>query len=257
MVYTNVLNANIRKVIIELLRYLPNTLSLVVTFYAIFLLFFLGIKVIATPENQAGNIQYTVVSTILWFLAITVMQGIGWEVTTEATRGTLEQLYMSPVPAWQILFARTVGSILIYMVAMIVVLVAAMFTSGQWLYIDIVTLLPLFALLLFGMIGISLMIAGLAIILKQIQAFLQIVQFLFLALVTVPVSMSPFLELLPVVRGSSMIHEAMTKGSGLFEFSSLDWGMFAANSVVYFVLGVFLYKLAEQRAMNQGLLGQY
>ncbi len=257
MLYINVLNANVRKVVLELLRYMPNTVSLVVTFYAIFLMFFFGIKVIASPENQAGNLQYTVVSTILWFLAITVMQGIGWEITTEATRGTLEQLYMSPVSAWRILVARTVGSILVYMVAMIIVLIAAMWTSGQWLHIDLLTLLPLFALLLFAMTGISLMIAGLAIILKQVQAFLQIIQFAFFGLVAVPVTMSPFLDLLPVVRGSSMIRDAMTKGMGLFEFSGLDWGMFTANSVVYFVLGVFLYKLAEQRAMNQGLLGQY
>ena len=257
MFYINVLVANIRKVVIELVRYLPNTLSLVITFYAVFLMFFLGIKVIASPETQAGNIQYTVVSTVLWFLAITVMQGIGWEITTEATRGTLEQLYMSPVRAWRILVARTVGSILVYVVAMIVVLIAAMWTSGQWLHIDVVTLLPLFALLLFAMTGISLMIAGAAIILKQVQALLQIIQFAFFGLVAVPVTLSPLLDLLPIVRGSTMIRNAMTDGIGLFEFALMDWGLFALNSVIYFVLGVFLFKLAEQHAMNKGLLGQY
>ena len=101
------------------------------------------------------------------------------------------------------------------------------------------------------------MIAGLAIILKQIQAFLQVVQFAFLGLVAVPVSLSPFLELLPIVRGSSMIRDAMTVGTGLFGFSALAGGLFAANSTAYFVLGVFLFKRAERRAMNRGLLGQY
>ena len=107
------------------------------------------------------------------------------------------------------------------------------------------------------MVGVGFMVAGLALVFKQIQAFLQIAQFIFFALVAVPISLSLYLEALPVVRGASMIRDAMVEGLTLTQFGTDAWLLLAANTVFYFALGVFLYKLAERRAMQKGLLGQY
>lgn len=253
----NVLLANTRKVFIELRRYLPNTISMIVTFYAIFLMLFLGINVVGGPDGAAQSTQYLIVSLVLWMLALVAMQGIGWEITQEATRGTLEQLYMSPVSAWRILLARMIGTVVANMIMVAVMLVLAMATSGEWLRFDVTTLLPLGLLTIGCMIGIGFAVAGLAIVMKQIQAFLQIAQFIFLALVVVPVTVSPWLELLPVVRGSTMIRQAMTEGTTLFDFMAAEWMLLAANAAAWLVAGVFVYKLAERYAMARGLLGQY
>lgn len=253
----NVLSANVRKVGIELLRYLPNTVSTVVTFYAIFLMFFLGIRVIGGAGTTGASSEYLIVSMVLWFLALMAMQGIGWEITNEATRGTLEQLYMSPVGTWKILLSRMIGSVVVNFAIIIVVLFLNMLTAGVWLAFDLLTLAPLLVLTVTCMLGVGFVVAGLALVFKQIQAFLQIAQFIFFALVAVPVSLSPWLEALPVVRGASMIRAAMTENVTLLAFSSWDWALLVANTVFYFALGLFLYKLAERRAMNKGLLGQY
>ncbi len=257
MPWLNVLLANIRKVGIEMIRYLPNTISSIITFYAIFLMFFLGIQVVGNPETQGSNTQYMIASMVLWFLALMAMQGIGWEITTEATRGTLEQLYMSPVPAWHILLSRMMGTIAVNMLVIVLVLLLAMLTSGQWLRFDLFTLLPMLFLLLVGMVGVGFMVAGLALVYKQIQAFLQIAQFIFLGLVSVPVGLSVTLEFLPIVRGSSMVREALVSGLYITDFAVQAWLLLAANSLFYFVLGILLYKLAEGRAFSRGLLGQY
>ncbi|CAN5879948.1 hypothetical protein BH24DEI2_BH24DEI2_17030 [soil metagenome] len=253
----NVLSANVRKVGIEMLRYLPNTISEIITFYASFLLFFLGIRVIGGVQTTGGSSEYLIVSIVLWVLALTAMQGIGWEITNEATRGTLEQLYMSPVGTWKILLSRMTGRVVVEFGIILIVLVLNMLTAGVWLTFDLLTLAPLLVLTVVCMLGVGFMVAGLALVFKQIQALLQIAQFVFFALVAVPVSLSPWLEALPVVRGSTMIRAAMTEGVTLVEFSSLDWALLVANTVFYFALGIFLYRLAERRAMNKGLLGQY
>jgi ABC-2 type transport system permease protein len=257
MSWLNVLVANVRKVWILLIRYLPNTISEIITFYAIFLMFFFGVQFVGSPERMGENNAFIIVSMFLWFLSLMAMQGIGWELTNEATTGTLEQLYMSPVPAWIILFSRMVGTVLVNLVVMITVLILSMLTAGQWLNFDIFTLLPLFIFLLVGMLGVGFMVAGLALIYKQINALLQIAQFAFFALVSVPVTLSPWLEFLPVVRGASMVREAMTEGKRLLEFAATDWLFLLANAALYFVAGVFVYKLAERRAMARGLLGKY
>ena len=257
MAWLNVLIANIRKVGILLIRYLPNTISEIVTFYAIFLMFFFGVKVIGDPAQMGENSAFVIVSMFLWFLSLTAMQGIGWELTTEATSGTLEQLYMSPVPTWFILLSRMIGTVLVNIVIMAVVLFLSMLTAGQWLSVDVLTLIPLFILLLIGMLGIGFMVAGLALIYKQINALLQIAQFAFFALVSVSVTLSKWLEFLPVIRGSSMIRTSMTEGKHLFDFTTTDWLLLLTNAVIYFIAGVLVYKLAERRAMRMGLLGKY
>jgi ABC-2 type transport system permease protein len=257
VLWPNVLAANVRKVAIELLRYLPNTLSMIVTIYAIFLIFLLGVRFLGGPDPSTDSVPTIIVSVVLWYLALMAMQGIGWEITSEATRGTLEQLYMSPVAPWRILLARMIGSVALHMVVYVLILVLIMATTGRWLHIDLLTLTPLFALTLTGMIGVGFMIAGLALVFKQIQAFLQIVQFVFFGLVAVPVGLSPWLELAPIVRGATMIRDAMTAGTGLLEFGGAAWALLALNAAATFALGVLLYHRAERRAMNRGLLGQY
>lgn len=256
MWWLNVLYANIRKVWIEMKRYLPNTLSTIATFYAIFLMFFLGIQFFGGPSSGEG-IQVLIVDTVLWFLALMAMQGIGWEITQEATRGTLEQLYMSPVAPWRILLARMVGTVLVNLIIIIVMLLLSMATARTLLHLDALTLAPLLLFTVVSMLGVGFGVAGLSLILKQISALLQIAQFLFLALVALPVSLSVGLELLPVVRGASMIRGATTQGLTLTDFSVSDWALLVLNAAAYFALGIFAYGLAERRAMNQGLLGQY
>ena len=177
--WLNVLNANIRKVAIELWRYLPNTLSTIFTFYAIFFMLFLGVQFLGSPENAAEGTPYIIVNTVLWFLALMAMQGIGWEVEREATRGTLEQLYMSPIGAWRILLARMMGTVLINLIIIAVMLTLSMLTARQWLTFDLTTLLPVLLLTIICMLGIGFMVAGLALMFKQIQSFLQIAQFIF------------------------------------------------------------------------------
>lgn len=253
----NVLLANIQKVATELWRYLPNTVSTVITFYAIFLLMFLGIQSFGAPESAEVGAQYVIVSTALWFLALIAMQGIGWEITQEATRGTLEQLYMSPMGAWRILLARMIGTVLVNLVIIALMVFLSMVTAQQFLNINLLTLTPILALTILGMLGVGFMVAGLSLVFKQVQSFLQIAQFIFFALVSVPLTLVPLLELAPVVKGADMVRKVMIEGTGLTGFSALDWASLALNALVYFGLGVWLYKRAEVRAMNRGLLGQY
>jgi ABC-2 type transport system permease protein len=253
----NLLSANSSKVFTEMKRYLPNTLSLIFTFYFVFLAMFFGLQFGGNPANFEFNIQFVIVSNMFWFLALMAMQGIGWEITTEATRGTLEQLYMSPMGAWRILLARMVGSIAVNLVFMSVLLVLAMATARQWLNLDLITIVPILVPTLISMIGVGFMVAGLSILFKQIQAFLQILQFVFLGLVFVPLSVTPFLELAPFVRGVDMTRQVMVNNLSLTQIPPLDFGLLVVNAAVYFVLGLLVFRRCEAVAMQRGLLGHY
>lgn len=257
MRWFNLLKANTRKEYIELKRYLPNTISMLATFYILFIGMFFGIKLIGSPDTMEVNIQYTIVNFIFWFLAMNVMNFIGWAITNEALRGTLEQLYMSPLGAWRILLSRLVGSLAINIILMIALLYLAMFTAGQWLYLDPITLLPILIFTLFSMFGFAYMVAGLSIIFKQVQAFLQILQFILAAMTFIPLSVTPYLAFAPFVKGVDMMRNAMIYNLSITEFSFMDFGVLIANAVIYFILGLILFWRCERVAMNKGLLGHY
>src|SRR5699024_8252230 len=110
----------------------------------------------------------------------------------EAMRGTLEQLSMSPMGIWRIITTRLASSMILNFLLIIILLYASMLTTGQWLNLDVVTILPILILTLISMCGLGFIIAGMSIVLKQVQAFLEILQFMLAGLTFVPLPVAPF-----------------------------------------------------------------
>ena len=257
MKWLNLLKANCRKEYIEMKRYLPNTLALLFTFYIIFLAAFFGIMFIGDPASFDANVQYSIVSVVFWSLTMMTMNFIGFTILTEAMRGTLEQLYMSPLGVWKIMLTRIIGQFALQSVLMVILLFGAMLTSGQWLNLNPMTTIPIILVTMISMVGISFMIAGLAIIVKQIQAFLQIFQFVLMGLVFVPLAVAPLLAFAPFVKGVNMVRIVMIENLTLAQLPWSDYGILILNSLVYLILGLLVFHRCEKIAMKKGLLGQY
>lgn len=250
-------NANLRREVIYLKRYLPNTISMLVTFYCIFLMMFFGIQIVGDPSTMEANVQYVIVNYIFWYLAMVAMQDIGWVISNEAQLGTLEQLYMSPMGAWKILLSRILGSTILQLIIMSVLLLLSMWTAQTSLHLDATSILPVLFITLFSMYGISFIIAGIAIIVKQVQAFLQILQFVFMGLTFVPISVAPYLEFAPFVKGVDMIRKMMIEGYTLGSFTALDYASLIGNAAVYLLIGLLIFFKCEKTAMVKGVLGQH
>ncbi|GGP12779.1 ABC transporter permease [Oceanobacillus neutriphilus] len=257
MQWINLFLANLWKEYLEMKRYLPNTIALVLTFYFIFLGLFGVIHFFGDPSTQDVNIQFVIVNYIFWFLALSVIQMFGFEIVNEAIRGTLEQLSMSPMGIWRILSTRLIASTIIYGIIIFVLLIITMLTAGQWLNIDILSIFPIFVLTVFGMYGVGLMVGGLAIVYKQIQAFLQILQFLLAGLTFIPLAASPFMYFLPFVIGVDLVRDIMIGGQTLIDIGWLPLTILFINAFVYFIAGLLFFNYCERMAMKKGLLGQY
>ena len=104
---------------------------------------------------------------------------------------------------------------------------------------------------------VSFMIAGLAIIVTQIPAFLQIFQFILMGLVFVPLTAAPFLAFAPFVQGVNMVRTVMIEDLTLTQLPLSDYGVLLLNSLVYLILGLVVFHRCEKIAMKKGLLGQY
>ncbi|RDW19971.1 ABC transporter [Oceanobacillus chungangensis] len=253
----NLLKANIRMEYIEYKRYLPNTIAMLLTFYIIFIGMFAGIQLIGDPTTQDSNVQFVIVNYIFWYLAMIVVNAIGWQITNEATQGTLEQLSMSPMGIWRIMLARLISSTIVSFLIIVALLYLSMLTTGQWLNIDIITILPILILTLISMFGLGFIIAGLSVVLKQIQAFLQILQFILAGLTFVPLTVAPFLAYFPFVKGVDLVRAVMIDGVTLSQIRMEDFMILGFNAVFYFFIGLGIFLLCERVAMKKGLLAHY
>ncbi len=257
MTFANVLRVNVKKEFLELKRYFANTLSMLVTFYLLFLGMFFGIQVVGDPAEAATNTQYVIVNYVFWYLGIATLQGLGFTISQEAMRGTLEQLYMSPVATWRILLARISGLIFHDLLIIAFLLFAAMLTTGEWLQLNPVAVIPLLILTIVSMIGMSFVIAGVSVIVKQINALFQILQFIIMAFAFIPLSVAPYLVFAPFVKGVDMMRQVMIHGYSLTDFTAMDYIALIGNGVAYVALGVIVYRACEKIAMKKGLLGHY
>lgn len=257
MSWLNAFRANVVKVVLELTRYLPNTLAMIFTFYAIFVFMFLGIKFVGDPTTAADNIRYVMVANSFWFLLMMGVSSMGWELSAEALRGTLEQLYMSTVPPFMILLFRMIATMLINTVLLALLITLSMLTTGQWLTVDVTTLVLVLPPTFLAVMGLGYAVAGLTIVYKQMNAVLQLLQFALMGIAFVPLTAVPLFELAPTAKGIDMIRQVMAAGTPLATFTALDWATLVGTGAFWFVLGLGVYLLFERRSMNRGLLGHY
>src|SRR5699024_9302872 len=117
--------------------------------------------------------------------------------------------------------------------------------------------IPIFLITFISLIGVGFMMAGLAIVFKQVQNFIQILQFILMGLVFVPLSAAPFLQLAPFVKGVNMIRDVMMANLSLLDFTLFDYLSLILNAIVYLVVGLFIYLQCEKIAMRKWVISQW
>jgi len=239
-------------------RYLFDTVAALIAIYIIFLLIFFGARALGGDvPGFGGTLDAIVVGFLVWTFALFAYSSFAQAMVREAQEGTLEQLYMSPVGfTWVCLF-RIVGSFSRMLTFNIVLLVLMMATTGRWLHLDVVSLLPLVLLTLAGVYGIGFIVGGLALVFKRIESFVGILQFGMAGLIAAPIDRFSVLRYLPLAEGNRLIRQVMTEGLSLGTLATGDLLFLVINAAFYFGGGLLVFSLLLKTAKNRGLLGHY
>jgi len=122
--------AMVKRYGIELKRYAFNTLSMLVSFYLIFLILFLGIRSFAGNSPQFGEaLPGMVIGFTVFYLVVYAYAELSWVLIAEAQQGTLEQLSMSPLGFGRVIVARIFAALAFRIVVMFALLVIMMATT--------------------------------------------------------------------------------------------------------------------------------
>ncbi len=259
MRYLAVFNAQLKMRYIYLKRYYFDTISMIVTMFIIFLLIFYGAMALmgGTPAETGETLEGIVVGFMVWSFALIAYGTLSWGMIEEAQQGTLEQLYMSPLGFGWVTIFRVAAHFIINVFMVLIVLFLMMATTGKWLNLDVLSLIPLVLLTVAGAYGLGFFMGGLALVFKRVQSALQILQFVIVIFIAAPFGWSPFMRYLPLSLGTRLIGQVMIGEQTLLQLPPADVLFLIGNSAFYFGVGFLAFKFFENIARDRGLLGHY
>jgi ABC-2 type transport system permease protein len=260
----HLLAEEIRREFILLRRYWPNQLALAFTIYLFFLIIiFTGSAMSPTGALAGDAIAGTLVGVMMWQLSMGCLGVLGWGFYDEAHAGTLEHLYLSPAGTVSILLARSAANFLSSLLMMSVSCLLAVVTTGVRLDLRPLELAVIIPLSVAGTYGFGFMIAALTMRFKRTNAVMQLAQFFFLIftgamfpLESVHPAVRFFGELVPLTAGIRALRQVTIHSAGLLELGpQVVW--MAGTSLLWLLLGVAVFKLAERAARQRGSIGAY
>ena len=188
-----------------------------------------------------------------------------WGVLGEIQTGTLEQLYLSPLPASVLVLGRQVATTLESIVIALLLYLAAAVIAGVTFPFAPEALVPLAAIIV-GSAGFSLIVAGLTLLFKRIEMLVEllfgmafIVGGVFLPLDQLPDWMAVIGRLLfPITQGIEVMREILLEGHSLGTLQ-VNWGLgwLLIQPIAFLVAGTLFFRASERIAKRKGTLARY
>lgn len=246
-----------RRRLIEMSRYPAELVIEFVLFYVLFLFLFLGARTFGGEAVRTGDTLSAIAIGYIVFMFTQQSFGtLSSQVTQESTVGTLEQLALSRYGLLRVLLVDYIAQTLISLIIVGLVLIPIMATTGRWLHFEFASVSLLLLLIVTGVLGLGLILGGLALVLKRASAIGAFVAFALLGLVAAPVDRYPALKLFPIGHGNFMLRQSLVKSQSAFSNPS-ELLILIAVSVAYFSVGLALFKIMDGVARERALLGQY
>src|SRR5260370_32074201 len=187
-----------------------------------------------------------------------------WGLLGEMQSGTLEQMYLSPLPSWLLTIGLQVASVVeatlsALLLSLFIDLVVLVAVPLRW-----TALLPL-VLLVLGSVGYSLILGGLTLLFKRLgilKEVFQVVVLIFggvlISMERMPGWMATIARFLPLTPGVDVLRKILLEGASLGTLAcdgTLLW--LVGNAVAYLLLGIVVFRWCERIAKRRGTLGQY
>lgn len=245
-----------KQIWIELTRYAFDTVSSLVAMYMLFLVVFFGIQGVG-GVTEGQTLSSIILGFNVWVLLMFAYSSVASGLVGEAQTGTLEQLAMSPHGLLNTVLIRFWIAFLFVFIQITILLNLAMVTTGHWLHLDLLSVIPLLLMTGTAILGIGLVMGGLALVFKRVQNVSGLLQFGLIALVAAPVDQFPALKLVPVSLGYQLLNRVMVDEVAITDLPAGDLGILVGGAAVFLLVGALIFKAMEARARDRGLLGQY
>ena len=255
------LTSETRKGLLIMWAYRFNVVIELVTMGAIFV--FIG-YLMGNGELDPERLDGVLVGFLVWLYAAIAIGSMSSNLSEEASTGTLEQMYMSPVPTSIIFVGRVLSTVLVSTFMVLAVGTVLVLLLGIEIPLS-VQALPVLVLTLIGLFGLGYGIGGATLVFKRVPALTNMVTnlLLFLNGSLLPVDRLPdgvelVAKLLPTTQGIIVLRKVLLEDRSLGAvWANGSLAYLTLHSTLFLAVGWVVFKYAEGVAKKRGTLGQY
>lgn len=254
MNFAHLLKTEARLHLITTWAYWFETVTTMIMVSLVFLALFYGIQSFYDKPGEVPSLDGLLFGYIIWFFSIAAFTSSSQSMILANQTGVISQLFLCPLGLVQLILARVVVIVLWNLLLVTALAYIAMALTGKWLNINFAVFYLILLAAAPSLIGIGLMVTGLALVFKRVQTVSGVVLMSCMALVAVDGYPINGFSLLPFTLGASIARDNVIGGV------PLDFGALALvflNSFVYLALGIVVYKAFEKRAKRLNLIGHY
>jgi len=235
--------------------------------YVLFAMALMGGRTSSVLEGLTGvsdGVTYTIIGYIFMGFLNTAVWGMGFALRKEQWYGTLESIFVMPVPRWVYVMGMALhstvhqGIILFFQIAVVYVLFGVILNVQ-----GILPVLVFIALMLISLIGLGLMVSGLTLIFKEGW----IVSEVLYSLITIVTPIAyPLAVLPPLLQKLSVMMPTTYAITGIRHFliaETMEFTVWDAYSrliiigVCWVVTGLLMFHIVDRKVRREGTLGEY
>lgn len=225
------------------------------SFYIFIVFFFLLLKALyfflvdyLQIENMSENVTLLLFMSTIILSSNDSLNSTGKAVEEERKQGTLEQIYLSPIPFHLILLTRNMVSILSKPLMILIIMQLFIWTNGINLKFNYFSFIYLTIISIFPLLGIGYILAGVTLIYKGFYQLSSIIIFFIMGGMILPVYPFNFLSLIPFFPQVYTLRLNFVEGQ---VFSALWYSYLLLNSLVYFLVGVVIFRRLEKKSKTK------
>lgn len=235
--------------------------------YVLFAMALMGGRTSSVLEGLTGvsdGITYTIIGYIFMGFLNTAVWGMGFALRKEQWYGTLESIFVMPVPRWVYVMGMALHStvhqgIILFFQIVVVYILFGVILNVQGIF----PVLIFIALMMISLIGLGLMVSGLALIFKEGW----IVSEVLYSLITIVTPIAyPLAVLPPLLQTLSKTMPTTYAITGIRHFliaESMELSMWDAYSrlviigVVWVITGLLVFQVVDRKVRREGTLAEY
>ena len=252
----NTISASVFKEIVYRRRYLVNTIFNIIVFYLIFLALLGGVRVFGGDFVYDETIAGLIVSFYSWTMMLSVFTSTAYLVEANKMYGTLETLTANSRSLILVLITESVVDILFFFVFSLLNIFLFSITAGVSISYNILSLLVVVFTGLISMLGLSLVIAGITLIIRKAGNALNLMQFILLGILFLPSTIYTQI-FVPFFSAFTLLEKIMVDNLTIITVPSDLLLFLFINAVIYFTIGIVTFTLCLKKGMKKGYLGFY
>ena len=252
-----ILYAVLYKELIYKRRYLLNTLFQMLLFCVIFITLFKGLSAnFQMPFNYGNSIGALIVSYYAWTMMLSVYTSTGYVVMQNKQNGTLENLMCNtPYFTLYLIYESIISSVIYFILSWCIIGILS-WVCDVYLYVRLVDTFIVLVSGLMSVLGLSLIIAGMAMNYRKIESIMNIIQFILLGGLFIKDTVLAKL-FIPFYCANKILINIFVDGISITSFAVRDYIFLVGNSMIYMILGVCIFELCMKKAKRDGTLSFY